>query len=65
MLQGLKYCDVLQVVHGLSQFHAGHNTVCFCLEIFPEIHWLSSCDILLKFHLIDRYLCSSSLFSVI
>ena len=52
-------------IHGLSQFRACHNTVCFGLEIYPAIHWLLSCDILLNFHLTDHYFCSSSLFSVI
>ena len=55
----------IQPVHGLSQFRACHNTVCFCLEIYPAIYKLSACDISLNLHLIDRYLCSSSLFSVI
>ena len=26
------------VVHGLSQFHACHNTTRFCLETYPVIH---------------------------
>ena len=56
--------DTVQL-HRLSQFRACHNTVCFCLEIYPAIHWLSACAILLNFHLIDHYLCSTSLFSVI
>ena len=42
-----------------------HNTVHFCLKTYPAIHWLSTCNIFLNFHLIDHYLCSSSLFSVI
>ena len=41
--------------HGLSQFCACHNTVCFCLEIYPAIQALSACDILLNFNLIDCY----------
>ena len=53
------------IIHGLSQFCACHNTVRFCLETDPAIHWQSTCHISLNLCLIDRYLCPSSLFSVI
>ena len=51
--------------HRLSRFHACHNTLYFCLEIYQAIYWLSTCNILCNYHLTDCHLCPSSLFSII